>query len=181
MAYDLEEFCADCHDALKAEPGEDGREQVRQNVEKLLNNQDFVAKHCGPNAVPGRHTLYHDQELDFHVLVHVYEKGQASSPHDHGPSWAVYGQAVGGTNMTVWQRRDDGTVEGKAQLEIADEFHLDPGMAGMFHPGDIHSIDFTDGARFVRVTGTDLTVVRQNRFNLEDGTVEVSGPALQGA
>jgi len=180
MPYDLEAFCADCHDALIEDGGNGGREQVRRNLEKLLSNQDFVAQHCGPNAVPGRHTIYHDDELDFHVLVHVYEKGHVSSPHDHGPSWAIYGQAVGETTMTVWQRADNSGAGGKVALEVSDKFRLEPGMAGVFHPGDIHSIDFIDGSRFVRVTGTDLTVVQQNRFNLEDGTVEISGPAMQG-
>lgn len=181
MAYELGEFCADCRAALKDDSGNGGRERVRRNLEKLLNNEAFVAAHCGPDAEPGRHTIYHDEELDFHVLVHVYDKGHLSDPHDHGPSWAVYGQAVGGTDMIVWRRTDDGSLEGRAELEAADRFHLDPGMAGVFHPGDIHSIGFADGARFVRVTGTDLTAVRQNRFDLEKGIVEVSGQVVQGA
>ncbi len=181
MAYELEEFCNDCRAALKADPGDGGREQVRQYLEKLLDNADFVAANCAPDAERGRHTLYHDDELDFHVLAHVYDKGQASSPHNHGSSWAAYGQAVGKTEMTVWRRTDDGSKEGRASLEVADRFHLEPGKAGVFHPGDIHSIDFTAGSRFIRVTGTDIAAAGQTRFNLKEGTFEIAEPVIQGA
>lgn len=176
MAYGLEEFCTDCRDALTADGGDGGRETIRQNLEKLLKNRDFVAANCGPDAETGVHTLYHDDELDFHVLAHIYEKGRKSPPHDHGPSWAVYGQAVLNTDMTVWRRDDDASVDGKADLSVAKQYRIDPGMAGVFHPGEIHSIDFPDGARFVRVTGTDLKQVRQKRFDAEAGTVAVADP-----
>ncbi len=181
MAYELEQFCDDCRDALTADAGDGGREQIRANLEKLLSNEDFVAANCGPEAEAGVHTLYHDDELDFHVLAHIYEKGRVSAPHDHGPSWAIYGQAVHHTEMTIWRRKDDGSTEGKADLEVDRKFRLDPANAGVFHPGQIHSIDFPDGARFVRVTGTDLKQVRQNRFNLEEGTVATADPMPRGS
>lgn len=176
MAYTLEQFCKDCHDALKADSGDSGQEKVRQQLEHLLTNQEFVVETCGPNAERGVHTLYQDPELGFMVLAHIYEKGVKSPPHDHGPSWAVYGQAVKHTNMTVWRRTDDGSEEGHAKVEPKSEYRLDPGMAGVFHPGDIHSIDFPDGARFVRITGTDLNYVAQKRFNLKEGTVDTTKP-----
>ena len=67
-------------------------------------------------------------------------------------------------------------VVGKADLAVARQFRLDPGMAGVFQPGDVHSIKFPDGARFVRITGTDLKQVRQKVFNLDEGTVKISDP-----
>ena len=120
--------------------------------------------------------LYHDEELDFHVLAHIYAEGRQSPPHDHGSSWAIYGQAILHTEMVVWDRKDNGAEDGKADLEVAKQFRLDPGMAGVFQPGDVHSIKFPDGARFVRVTGTDLKLVSQKVFNLDEGTVQVHDP-----
>ncbi len=38
-------------------------------------------------------------------MEHAYEGG----PHDHGASWAIYGQAVRYTDMTEWTRVDDGS------------------------------------------------------------------------
>lgn len=176
MAYTLEDFCDDCRASVGAGRGDESREEIRRNLARLLANEEFVAAHCGPDAEHGVHTIYHDPETDVHVLAHIYEKGTESPPHDHGPSWAVYGQAIGHTDMTVWRRTDDGSVEGHATVEPAKSYRLEPGMVGVFNPGDIHSIKFPDGARFVRVTGTDLKKVAQRRFNVRDNTVTVDDP-----
>lgn len=173
MAYDLEQFCADCRAALKSNPGEGGHETIRQNLEKLLGDDAFVAAHCGPDAEPGIRTIYRDEETDFNVLVHVYEAGKTGPPHDHGNSWAVYGQVAEYTDMTAWKRLDDGSADGRAELEKQQTARLEPGMAGTFEVGDIHSIHFPDGARFVRVTGTDLDAIPTRRFDPDAGSVAV--------
>ena len=46
--------------------------------------------------------LYEDPELGFTILAHGYVGAKGSKPHDHGPSWAIYGQAAGETIMTDW-------------------------------------------------------------------------------
>lgn len=176
MAYTLEQFCDECRDIIRGDRGDAGREDIRANLGRLLANESFLAEHCGAEAERGVHLLYRDEETDFHVLAHIYENGTESPPHDHGSSWAVYGQAVGHTDMTVWERKDDGRVEGHAVVEPARRFRLEAGDVGCFNPGDIHSIRFPDGARFVRVTGTDLNTLGQARYNLKDNTVKISDP-----
>ncbi len=176
MTYTLEQFCDETRDILKADRGDDGRERIRRNLGKLLADEAFVAANCGPDAERGIHTLHQDEETDFHVLAHIYENGTESPPHDHGPSWAIYGQAVLNTDMIVWDRKDDGSVEGHAEVEPAESYTLEPGMVGVFHPGQIHSINFPSGARFVRVTGTDLNNVAQARYDLKNNKVSVDDP-----
>lgn len=173
MSYTLDEFTANCRASLTNGAGEAAHEEIRNNLERLLADEVFVAATCGPDAEPGIRTIYRDAETDFNVLVHVYEAGKAGPPHDHGASWAVYGQATEYTDMTAWRRLDDGAEEGHAELERADTVRLEPGMAGKFEPGDIHSIAFPDGARFVRVTGTDLDRIPTRRFDLDSKTVKV--------
>ena len=73
MAYDLDAFCHDCRDALKADTGPGGREAVRRNLEKLLAEKAFVDQHVLAMP-PGRHTLYEDPDLGFVVLSHVNTK-----------------------------------------------------------------------------------------------------------
>ena len=86
MGYTLEQFAAACHRLLAEEPGPEGREK---------------ATHLG-DGVPERKILYEDPQLGFCVLAHVYRSARESPPHDHGPSWAIYGQARGETVMTDW-------------------------------------------------------------------------------
>jgi hypothetical protein len=48
MAYELEEFCNDCREAIQSDPGDGGREVIRDKLAELVKNQDFVAEHCWP-------------------------------------------------------------------------------------------------------------------------------------
>lgn len=171
MAYTLEEFYEDARKALKADSGPAGRDKVRGHLENLLKDEAFVAAYCGPDAEPGIRTIHRDPETGFNVLVHIYEKGKSGPPHDHGKSWAIYGQAAGHTIMTTWKRLDDGSKGGKADLEKDRSFQLDPGMAGKFDVGDIHSIQISDGSKFIRVTGTDLSKIDTAVFNPDSHTV----------
>ena len=93
MAYTLEQFARECHDALKAEPGPGGRKKVVDIVQNVLKDSAFVAKHVGDD-VPERKILYEDSELGFCILAHNYQGAKTSNPHDHAHSWAVYGQAA---------------------------------------------------------------------------------------
>lgn len=176
MTYTVENFCADARAAIKSDPGPDGREKVRQCLERLLKEKDFIEKECNSDMNAGVRTIYRDPETDFNLLVHAYAQTRTSPPHDHGRSWAIYGQAVKWTEMTVWKRKDDGSKEGYADLEAETTYRLEPGMAAKFDPGVIHSIHFPEGAQFVRVTGTDLDTIPQKRFDLSAKKVVVGRP-----
>ena len=166
MTYTLEQFCDETRGTLKTDQGDDGREQIRKNLEKLLANKDFVAANCGPDAECGIHTLYHDEETDFHVLAHIYENGTQSPPHDHGPSWAVYGQATEYTDMSEYRRLDSGEGDGEAKLEQVKAYRLTPGKAGLYDIRAIHAINYPANARFVRVTGRELEQEPRLKFDM---------------
>ena len=68
-------------------------------LEQLLRDPDFVMA-LVTERTPERHVLYEDPQLKFCVLAHKYDGAKDSPPHDHGPSWAIYGQAQGETEMT---------------------------------------------------------------------------------
>ena len=175
MSYDLEQFTAECHTILKRDGGPKGREEVRKRLEQLLLNKDFVKKHC-EDAPRGLHLLYEDKNLGFQVLAHINDKARVSPPHDHGASWAIYGQATHYTEMTEWEREDDGRDTKHAKLKPVKKYRLEPGHAGIYEDGKIHSIDYPDYARFVRVTGTNLDNINRVRFDLKTGEVHQMTP-----
>ena len=80
MGYALDQFCEDCRSAIRADDGDGGREVIRQNLEKLLSNEEFVASNCGPDAERGIHTLYEDPELGF-VVLESRTSSQYGSPY----------------------------------------------------------------------------------------------------
>src|SRR3569623_1251195 len=114
MTYTLDAFVKDTQAALGTANSPSGREQVRQLLEKLLTNQQFVDEAGGPAAPMGTRKLYEDKDLGFVVLAHVNAKGHKSPPHDHGSSWAVYGQAIMYSDMSVYKRLDGGDDAGDA-------------------------------------------------------------------
>lgn len=176
MAYTLEQFCTDAREAMKKDTGDAGREVARQKLEKLLADQAFIAEHCGPDKPKGTKLLYRDPELDFNVLAHCFNGGSESPPHNHGNSWAIYGQAAGVTDVTVWRRKEFDPKTGHAEIEIEEQYKLPTGRAGLFNPGVIHSIDFTTGSRYIRVTGTDLNKLNQDVYDREKKFVYHGNP-----
>ena len=172
MAYELDQFIADCRATLVRDPGIAGREQVRLNLEKLLANPDFISKYAGDDQPRGLKVLYEDPKLGFQVLAHINDKARVSPPHDHGESWAIYGQATKYTDMIEWGREDNGADPKHAKLKPIKKYRLNPGQAGIYQDGAIHSIDYPDYARFIRVTGTNLDKINRIRIDLKTGEVE---------
>ena len=176
MAYDLDQFISDCRSVLSRDPGPAGREEVRVRLERLLANPDFIEQHCGEHVPRGLKLLYEDPELKFQILAHNNDKARVSPPHDHGASWAIYGQATHYTDMIEWEREDDGGDPKHAKLKPAKTYRLNPGQAGIYQDGAIHSIDYPDDARFIRVTGTNLDRINRIRIDLKTGEVHQMTP-----
>jgi len=176
MAYGLKEFIADCRAILARDGGPSGREEVRSRLERLLHNANFIREYCGEDVPRGLRVLYEDRELGFQILAHINDKARVSPPHDHGDSWAIYGQASHYTDMIEWERVDDGSDPAHAKLREVKRYRLKPGEAGIYQDGKIHSIDYPDHARFVRVTGTNLDRIQRVRFDLKTGEVRAMTP-----
>ena len=169
MAYGLSEFCADCRTALSADAGPAGREEVRAALERLIVDENFLVQQFGDKAADGMVEIFRDPEMGFVVLAYNMDTPRVSPPHDHGRSWAAYGQVAAHTDMTVWQLGDDS----HAKLKVTKQYRLNPGQAGLYQPGDIHSIDYPAGARFVRITGTDMAAETRQIFDPDSDSVRV--------
>ena len=74
----------------------------------------------------------------------------------------------------IWTRVDDGSKNGFAKVEKAEIYRLQPGDAGIFDNHKIHSISCPSGARFIRVTGVDLSTINRARFNPKNNTVSLT-------
>ncbi len=176
MAYNLDQFIADVRAALGKDPGPAGREQVRLNLEKLLSDPDFIRDYCGDDQPRGLKLLYEDPDLGFQVLAHINDKARVSPPHDHGDSWAIYGQATKYTDMSEWEREDDGSNPNYAKIKLKRKYRMTPGQVGIYQDGAIHSIDYPELARFVRVTGTNLDKIQRIKIDPATGVVDQMTP-----
>ena len=176
MTYELEDFCRDCRETLEQGAGPEALEVVRRSLARLLGNAAFVERTCGAEAKSGLHLLHEDTGLGFQVLAHINEKPRVSPPHNHGESWAVYGQATGYTDMTEFRRVDDGADPAHARLEATRKYRLNPGEVGIYASGAIHSIDYPAKSRFIRITGTNLDRIYRDAFDPATGAIKRMGP-----
>lgn len=176
MSYDFDQFIADARATLRRGSGPAELEDVRRGLSKLLANAAFVERTCGPSAKGGLHRLHVDDKLGFEVLAHVNEKARKSPPHDHGESWAIYGQAIGHTDMTEYRRMDDHRDPDTAKLEVTRRYRLNPGEVGIFAGSAIHAIDYPDRSRFIRVTGTNLDAIDRVAYDEQTGRIKRMGP-----
>ena len=160
MPHTLEQLAARTHDILAAEPGPAGREQVRALIQEVLADDAFVAKHLGDD-VPERKVLFEDPQLGFCILAHVYRGARESNPHDHGPSWAIYGQARGETVMNDWALVEPAGPDKPGKVRHVRSYRLKPGMAHVYNEGDLHSPRRDGPTRLLRVEGTNMDKVKR--------------------
>ncbi len=163
MTTTLQEFSRHCHDLLKADPGPAGREKVCHALEEALEDADFVAANLG-EGTSTRQVLYEDPELGFCVLAHAYEDASESSPHDHGPAWAIYGQAKGETEMTEWEVVEPATPDKPGKVRRIKTYSLTPGKACLYNEGQLHSPRREGPTRLIRIEGMNMDRVKRLRY-----------------
>ena len=160
MAYTLEQFAADCHAALAQDSGAGGQEKVRACVEKALKDPAFVEKHLG-QATAEREIIYEDKDLGFCICAHSYVGERQGSPHDHGPTWAIYGQAVGETSMTDWKIVKPPVGETPGEVVKTDTYVMKPGDAKLYPVGAVHAPYRDAPTKLIRIEGVDTMTVKR--------------------
>jgi hypothetical protein len=166
MAYTLTQLAADIRETLKADSGRAGKEKVCGYVSKSLTDHAFVAAHLKDRAAGAnpREVLYEDPELGFCICGHVYSGPANGFPHDHGPSWAIYGQAVGVTEMTDWRIVEKGSGEQPSLVEPVKTYAMRPGDAHLYDVGAVHSPKRAAPVKLVRIEGKNLDHVKRSNI-----------------
>ena len=160
----IERFAAECHDILKNDPGADGLEQVRQGLEKILVNEAVIKEVLGPDKDSPRNILYQDPELGFCIIAHAYDGARVRDPHDHGPSWAIYGQVEGTTEMTEFRLLENPKDGKPGKVEAVKTYDLKPGMAVAYEPGKLHAPVRYGPTRLIRIEGINMETVKRDRY-----------------
>jgi hypothetical protein len=168
MAHTLEQLSADIRSALKADSGPAGKQAVCTLVAQVLRDEDFIAKHLKAEDCKPRKVLYEDPELGFCICGHVYEKPAHGAPHDHGSSWAIYGLAVGDTEMTDWRivKKGDGGSPTLVEPEVS--YVMKPGDAHFYDVGVVHSPKRDGLTKLVRIEGSNLDRIKRSNIKAAD-------------
>jgi hypothetical protein len=166
MTYTLTQLAADIRETLKANSGPAGKDKVRGYVSKALTDKAFIARHLKDRAQGAhpREVLYEDPELGFCICGHVHDGPANGFPHDHGSSWAIYGQAAGITEMTDWRIVEKGEGDKPSLVEPVKTYAMKPGDAHLYDVGDVHSPRRDTPVKLVRIEGKNLDHVKRSNI-----------------
>ena len=163
MAQTIEQLGQEFQAFLMADGGPGGRQQIRDRLQEALKDERFVATYL-PDGTPSRKVLYEDAEFGFVVLAHAYDDARESSPHDHGSYWAIYGQAVGETEMTEWEVVEPASADKPGKVRKTKVYALTPGVAQVYNEGQLHSPRREGPTRLIRIEGKNLDSITRLRY-----------------
>lgn len=164
MSYTLELLADDIRAALKKDSSAAGLEAVKDCVEKALREPEMVAKYLPENADKERTILFEDPEMKFCICAHVYTGEKNGNPHDHGPTWAIYGQAVGETQMTDWKIVKPASGDEPALVEKTSTYTMKPGDAHVYPVGAVHAPYRSGPTRLIRIEGQNCDHIKRTKI-----------------
>lgn len=158
MSYTLAQLAANCRAALKENPGIQGQEKVRDHLKDALKDPAFIEETLA-DATADREIIYEDKDLGFCICAHSYDGARQGSPHDHGSTWAIYGQAMGETDMTDWKIVKAPEGEKPGEVVKTKTYRMRPGDAHHYPVGSVHAPYRASSTKLIRIEGVDQTTV----------------------
>lgn len=166
MSPMLKALADDIRSELSSKPVSDCARELCGMVSHVLTDPAFIREHL-PDRADGeavREVLYEDPDLGFCICGHVNDGAAETGPHDHGSSWAIYGQATGETEMTDWKIIEQGQGGAASLVRPLRTYLLRPGDAHFYDVGDVHSPKREAATRLVRVEGANLDHVQRSNI-----------------
>jgi hypothetical protein len=160
MGFSLESFAAECPPRIKSHTSAAGRGKVVDLVREALKDEKFVGSYVNDNT-PDRQVLYEDPELGFCICAHLSRGAKEANPHDHGSSWAIYGQAIGETEMSDWEVLEPASEGNPGKVRRARVYTLKPGMAHVYNEGDVHSPKRVTTTGLIRIEGKNTQKMKR--------------------
>jgi predicted metal-dependent enzyme (double-stranded beta helix superfamily) len=124
-----------------------------------------------PDQGFGIHVLHEEADHALAVFVVTWLPGRSTVPHDHG-TWAVIAGLEGTERNVLWERRDDRTRPGRAELRCTGERTVGPGELICLPAGCIHSVvnDTSDVSVSLHAYGRHVNFNERSQFDPVAGT-----------
>ena len=178
VKYSLDEFTSDMESLLKSKPDQQKIFDAGSSLlERLVSNENVIPSEYRLPAANGRRPnhgtyLLYQGESGLSVTAVVWGPGEHLGPHDH-LTWGMIGILNNTLTETRYQRVDDRSREGYAQLELDRVVNFKPGELTLLVPDtdEIHQMDnHTDRPTVeIHVYGDDLRGIDRHRYDLETG------------
>lgn len=129
---------------LSGQPEAERLSAIKPLLTELAAQQDLFPVKAFPRApgTPGglfRLVEFADQRGALYMSLGY--TGRINPPHTHA-SWALVAGVSGGVEHNViYDRVDDGSIDGEAELRLREEIPVGPGQIGVVETGQYHTIE----------------------------------------
>ena len=150
---------------------------LRSPITRFLDNDlSTVGVFRAGNHIDESRYLYYDGDMS--ITFDHMPKDKDIPPHDHG-IWEALALYSGRLHHTVYDRKDDGSRDGHAELEIIDDRVLEPkDMAIVAPPAEIHGFTaLTDDTWTVTIVGGPYKLDRAY-YNPTDNSYRRANPKI---
>jgi len=154
-------------------------DHIRKDVADLAAQTDFWTD---PIYAPpedderqARYLIGAEEGTGISLYLNVMRSGKKIPPHDH-TTWACVAAVQGGEHNTLYDRLDDGTTEGYADLAVREVIEIRPGTSVALMPDDIHSVEIRGDQiiRHLHFYGRPLeTLSERKAFDLDNNTYKI--------
>jgi predicted metal-dependent enzyme (double-stranded beta helix superfamily) len=150
--------------------------EAKPLLAELVRDADCLdPKYKRRGATAYGRTMLHRAPL-FNVTAIVWGPGDRAGAHNHD-TWGLVGVVENEIQETRFQRRDDGSRPGYAELEVTAVLRNSAGMVSCLLPpdDDIHemnNVTVRDTVE-IHVYGKDLTDMERLRFDVQANTVKI--------
>jgi predicted metal-dependent enzyme (double-stranded beta helix superfamily) len=138
----LEKFIGDLRALWAAHPDNQTRmERAKPLLEKLVMEPALKAHSANWPSTEGHKNLllYVDPDYDFVINAVVRVPGRKGSIHDHADAWVLYGLLDGTESLERYDRLDDGSKPGYAELKLSSVTTGSQGKVDLVPPRNIHA------------------------------------------
>jgi predicted metal-dependent enzyme (double-stranded beta helix superfamily) len=138
----FEKFIADLRAIWAAQPDDQRRmEAAKPLLERLVLDSAVKAHSASWPSTEGRKNLLLYVDPDHHFVINgvVRMPGRTGSVHDHADAWVLYGVLDGSESLERFERVDDGSRTGYAEVKLASVTTGTQGKVDLVPPHAIHA------------------------------------------
>ena len=119
----------------------DRMEKARPVLERFVMEPKLKSHSASWPSTEGHKNLllYVDPDYDFVINAVVRVPGRKGSVHDHADAWVLYGVVEGNESLERYERLDDGSMPGYAELKLSSVTTGSTGKVDLIPPRNIHA------------------------------------------
>ena len=138
----LEKLIADLRTIWSAEADNQRRmERAKPLLEQLVKDAGLKAHSASWPSTEGYKNLLLYVDPDHHFVINAVVRmpGRTGSVHDHADAWVLYGMLDGTESLERYERLDDGSRVGYAEIKLASVTTGSQGKVDLVPPHAIHA------------------------------------------